>query len=533
MKNRMYAGWFFMEICWIDLKENSPVLFRSMATQYVTDQGTWTIYKYGTRQRKAVLVDSVGHTYTSHNSHRQRPYWLCVRQTLPYCNARVTQFGSSFVVGKKPHHHDPDSKLISLCQIKHAIAKKDRVNPFIPAKQIVDEVLLERKQLNLPIPATVRASQLCYDLSRYRKRHRAYPSDLINFTLNKPPPDFVLVDLKVYGHHLILGTRKMVAILHQCKHWYIDCHKYFVEEPATVVTISAFLRKDDLIVHEPLLYCIISKSDKRDYQVVFKCILKLMNGSYSATDVTVGFEKDLWRALHKVLPDVSLHGCHFAFRQQLWKVAGVHKCATHTNQTLKKLIVVPFLPPEDIFEILNSITVENMSQNGKHLMGHLGMIGVGSLINHYHLSVYQKPIRMKVDVEGWLSTLCGKEDTPYGSIAALIDMLHERSVINDSYVPVSDRKVKKFQRKNTDSVTSELWRAWKLREQGHLNAEQLQGQCVSVLPLPYAEWCMLQSGWNVIALLLFLYFFEWKYQYLEKIVIRISIENRIAGFYSW
>ena len=135
-----------------------------------------------------------------------------------------------------------------------------------------------------------------------------------------------------------------------------------------------------------------------------------------------------------------------------------------------------------------------MSHGGTHFMDHLRMIAVASLVNHSHLSVYKQPIRMKADVEGWFSTLHGREDATYGSIASLIHMLHERSVVDDSYVPVSDRKVMKFQKKNADSVTSELWRGWKLCERRHLN-EQLLDHCAAVLPLPCAEWCG-SVGWK-------------------------------------
>ena len=280
----------------------------------------------------------------------------------------------------------------------------------------------------------------------------------------------------------------MVNILHECKHWYIDCHEDFVEEPATFVTFSAFLKKENLIVHEPLLYCILSNSNKKAYQVVLKCILKLLKGFPSLTDITLGFQKALWRVLRRILAGVSLHACRFAFRQQLWKAAREISCATPLNLKLKTLLALPFVLVEDIAEQLNVFSAKNLNQNERHLMDRLSTIGVNSLVNHSQLSMYQQPIRMKTDVEGWFSNLHGREDATYGSIASLIQMLHERSVVDDSYVPVSDRKVMKFQQKNADSVTSELCRGWKQSEKGHLNAVQLLDHCVSVLPLPYIVW---------------------------------------------
>ena len=480
-------------ICWCNCKGNL-FLFRLMASQYFTDQGTWTIYKYGTIQRKPMLFDSAGHAYTYHNSNKQRPFWRCIYRVTLSCNAAVKQFGSSFVFGKKPHHHDPDNKVMSLCHFRHTIVEKDIEYPFIPATQVLNEVLSERRRLNLSIPTRVKVHDLCHNLRRYRKKHRAHSSDVLNFISQEIyiPHDFVLVDLQVHGHHLILGTQQMVDILHECKHWYIDCHEYFVEEPATFVTFSAFLKKENLIVHEPLLYCILSNSNKKAYRVVLKCILKLLkNGYTSLTDITLGFEEALWRVLPRVLPGVSLHACGYAFRQQLWKTAGEINCASPSHLTLKILLALPFLPVEDIVKQVNVLSAKNLRQNERHLMDCLSAIGVDSFISHSQLSVYHQSIRMKAEAEGWFSTLHGKEGATYGSIASLVHMLYERSVVDDSYVPVSDRKVMKFQRKNADSVTSELWRAWKLREQHHMNAEQLLDHCVSVLPLPYLVWYIL------------------------------------------
>ena len=288
-----------------------------MASQSFADHGTWTILKYGSSKRRKTLIHSSGHVYVYHYAEKRRPYLECVEKSL--CNGTVKQFGSTFVIGKRPHHHDPNKNLTSLCQIRHAIAEKDIANPFIPARQIIHKVLSERRQMNLPVPARIRAKVLCYSLCEYRKKHRAYSSDILNFSLNNVclPQNFVQVDLKVYGHNMILGTQHMVKIMYLCKHWYVDCHEHFVKEPAILMSISSILKNNGAIVHEPLLYCILSNSNKRNFRVVFKCILKLLNGSPSVTDVTLGFDKALWRVVCKLLSGVNLHGCVYAFRQQL------------------------------------------------------------------------------------------------------------------------------------------------------------------------------------------------------------------------
>ena len=77
-------------------------------------------------------------------------------------------------------------------------------------------------------------------------------------------------DLNVRGRrHLVFETNEQLHHLSRAKTWYIDGTFKLVRHPFTqLLTINAFVRKDDHAKQVPLVFAIESGKKKKDYREV-------------------------------------------------------------------------------------------------------------------------------------------------------------------------------------------------------------------------------------------------------------------------
>ena len=69
----------------------------------------------------------------------------------------------------------------------------------------------------------------------------------------------------------------------------------------------------------------MSGKKKKDYREVIREIIKNIPGQPSVKKVTVDFERAIWSAFQKVLPEVRIMGCAFHWSQALWRKVSVRK----------------------------------------------------------------------------------------------------------------------------------------------------------------------------------------------------------------
>ena len=75
----------------------------------------------------------------------------------------------------------------------------------------------------------------------------------------------------------------------------------------------------------PLVFALMSGKKKKDYRAVIREIIKNIPGQPSVRKVTVDFERAIWSAFQKVLPEVRIMGCAFHWSQALWRKVSVRK----------------------------------------------------------------------------------------------------------------------------------------------------------------------------------------------------------------
>ena len=87
---------------------------------------------------------------------------------------------------------------------------------------------------------------------------------------NHLPPEFHRADVRVRDRcHLIFATSEQLHQLTKAKTWYIDGTFKLCRHPfSQLLTINAFVRKDNCVKQVPLLFVIMSGWKKLDYRKV-------------------------------------------------------------------------------------------------------------------------------------------------------------------------------------------------------------------------------------------------------------------------
>ncbi|KAK3752987.1 hypothetical protein QZH41_016294, partial [Actinostola sp. cb2023] len=82
---------------------------------------------------------------------------------------------------------------------------------------------------------------------------------------------------------------------------------------------------------------------------VFRKVMDLLSGGASVQQVTVDFEKTVWKALKSVLPEVQIQDCLFHWTQvQELGLQVPYSNEDATYAYIRKLMALPFLPEHEI-----------------------------------------------------------------------------------------------------------------------------------------------------------------------------------------
>ena len=77
--------------------------------------------------------------------------------------------------------------------------------------------------------------------------------------------------------HLIFASDKQLEILGRAKTWYMDGTFKLCRQPfSQLLTVNAFVKKDDHVKQVPLVFVLMSGRKKGDYKAVLKAILSIL-----------------------------------------------------------------------------------------------------------------------------------------------------------------------------------------------------------------------------------------------------------------
>ena len=86
-------------------------------------------------------------------------------------------------------------------------------------------------------------------------------------------------------------------------------------------SIHAFLKQNDCTKLVPLLFVLMSRRCKEDYNKILNYLKEKLPNPMTVTEVVMDFEPGVWSSFRTTLPDVTLCGCslHVFGRKCVWK----------------------------------------------------------------------------------------------------------------------------------------------------------------------------------------------------------------------
>ncbi|XP_068717492.1 uncharacterized protein [Montipora capricornis] len=368
------------------------------------------------------------------------------------------------------------------------VKAKASVDIFKPASAIVEEVLLEDLK-DVPCLCLPKPEYLARVANRHRQRLRPKDPRDLNFDLEQDhiPDGFLRGDLQVRQNrgHLIFATDQQLQHLARAKSWYIDGTFKLCRHPFNqLMTVNAFVRSDDHAKQVPLLFVLMSGRKKNDYKKVLKRLLEILPSVPAVRQVTLDFERAVWAALRDVIPHAKLHGCVFHWTQALWRKVqelGLQSSYTHDRGThvyIKKMMALPFLPEEEIEPMFQRLQ-RQASEPLQQFTEYVNNTWINGTWGPSDWTAFKKAIRTNNDVEGWHNALnrraSGRGQLP---LYLLIKFLHKEATLTALHIRlVSERKLKRIQRRKYRELQAKLFELWDQYEAKERSAKRLLKAC--------------------------------------------------------
>ena len=299
---------------------------------------TYEIVDTCTKRGQKKLFDSRGYSYTIRQRRDTATDWTCsIRGKNNCCPGSVIQRADGFHTGVE-HNHAGEVGLPAAAKL---VKRKAEENLFRPASEIIDNVLLNEIPKSA-CPTLLNVEHLIRPTNRLRQSKRPQDPKDLDFSLKEEhiPDDFFKADIRVRGRrHLIFATTDQLSNLARAKGWYVDSTFKLCRHPfSQLFTVNAFVRHDDHVKQVPLVFVLMSSRKKSDYIHVLKKLLEIIPAP-KVQRVTVDFERAIWRAFSKVMPNIEVKGCAFHWMQAVWRKVQGLGLQTATPMTRQQTVI--------------------------------------------------------------------------------------------------------------------------------------------------------------------------------------------------
>ena len=360
---------------------------------------------------------------------------------------------------------------------------------FQSAAEIAEDVVRRRLPVGVACTALPSIDNMARAANRKRRQQRPrHPTDL-NFELdqNHIPEKFKTCDVRLNRRrHVILATANQLDLLSRAKTWYVDGTFKVVRAPfAQLASIHAFIKKEGHLKQVALCFVYMSGRKTKDYAEVLRRVLEMLPRAPMVTHVVSDFERAFWKATRDTLPWVTHRGCSFHWGQAVWKQIQERGLRTaYTSQEgvrkfCRKILALPFLPASSIPTVFDQLAATANSPQLNALCDYVRKNWMeGSSWPPAAWSVYGQPVRTNNDVEGWHHRLNRKAGGNGLNMYLLFQLLHQEAEIVDLNIRLlSDRKVRRSQRKSTVRAQVKLNKYWQQYEDGTISVSRLLSAC--------------------------------------------------------
>ncbi|KAK3101191.1 hypothetical protein FSP39_001639 [Pinctada imbricata] len=260
---------------------------------------------------------------------------------------------------------------------------------------------------NLPKPTNlVRAA------NRLRQKQRPVePMDLtfdIDHTFLRDS-NFFRGDLHVdSARHIIFASDAQLRILNLARRWYVDGTFKVINQPFTqLFSIHAFVQNGSCVKEVPLVFVLMSRRQRKDYDAVFQHIRSLLPDP-RVMSFTMDFEAATWRSVTDFFPDAEIHGCSFHWGQAVMRkvgslgLRGTYNKRKMTHHFIRRVLSLRYLPSDHIVPAFNNLRTKASTQPLQEFMTYLSNTWLHSSVWTVHQwSVFRQPVRTNNDTEGW------------------------------------------------------------------------------------------------------------------------------------
>ncbi|XP_044163204.1 uncharacterized protein LOC122947722 isoform X2 [Acropora millepora] len=198
------------------------------------------------------------------------------------------------------------------------------------------QVLLEEMS-TAPCPAMSKPVHLARAANRLRQSNRPADPTSIDFDLREDvlPENFLRADITTRnGRHLIFASDEQLNTLREARTWYIDGTFKLVRRPfQQLLSVNAFVRKEECAKQVPLVFVLMSGRRKNDYKKVQDLGL---THAYTADEGTFSY--------------------------------------------IRRLMALPFIPFQEIPAVFQTLAVEAATEPLQELVGYISTNWITSTI---------------------------------------------------------------------------------------------------------------------------------------------------------
>lgn len=245
------------------------------------------------------------------------------------------------------------------------------------------------------------------------------------------------------------------------------------------------MRQDGVVKQLPLCFALMSGRKRHDYVAVLRKLLEVLPQPPRVEQVVTDFERALWKAVASVMAWVGHRGCGFHWGQAVWrKIAEVGLQTAYQSDDavyryLRKLLALPFLPADSITTVFGQLEADATTPKLIQVTSYIRATWIDDSIWLPAVwSVFGQPIRTNNDCEGWHYRLNHRAERGNLNMYLLFTLLHDEAqmaVVMERLL--SDRKVRRSQRKASRTCQAKLFRLWDEYEAGNRSVTRLLHAC--------------------------------------------------------
>lgn len=218
-------------------------------------------------------------------------------------------------------------------------------------------------------------------------------------------------------------------------------------------------------------------------------VLTILNNEQLVQKVVIDFERAVWVAVQEKLPDATIQGCAFHWTQSLWRkiqdlgLQGAYSNDDAVFKFLRKVMTLPFLPATKIPGVFERLRAQASSTALEDFMIYVADQWIYNVFwCPENWSVFNQCVRTNNDIEGWHHRInrraSGKSHIPFYS---LVGLLHQEAEITSLHIRlVSEKKLKRNQRRSYRMVQGRVFKLWEEYEAGERSKWGLLKACANL-----------------------------------------------------